>query len=135
MKNKVLFATLLASSMPFTFNSSFAQDTGWESSANVGVFSEYRFRGVKQTEDAPAIQGGFDSQKTWKDYILENETNRVKDFEEEHWKMLDGKYDGVYNESPNGNTFSVGSAPYRNEIDSGAFDASVSCRIDLPQVH
>ena len=33
------------------------------------------------------------------------------------------------------NTFSVGSAPYRNEIDSGAFDASVSYRIDLPQVH
>jgi len=23
-------------------------------------FSEYRFRGIKQTEDAPAIQGGFD---------------------------------------------------------------------------
>ena len=43
-----------------------------------------------------AIQGGFDSQKTWKDYILQNEANRVKDFEEEHWKMLDGKYDGVY---------------------------------------
>ena len=37
-----------------------------------------------------AIQGGFDSQKTWKDYILQNEANRVKDFEEEHWKMLDG---------------------------------------------
>ena len=43
-----------------------------------------------------AIQGGFDSQKTWKDYILQNEANRVKDFEEEHWKMLDGKYDGIY---------------------------------------
>ena len=43
-----------------------------------------------------AIQGGFDSQKTWKDYILQNEANRVKDFEEEHWKMLDGKHDGIY---------------------------------------
>ena len=32
------------------------------------------------------------------------------------------------------NTFSVGSAPYRNEIDSGAFDASVSYRIDLSKV-
>ena len=42
------------------------------------------------------IQGGFDSEKTWKDYILKNEANRVKDFEEEHWKMLDGKHDGVY---------------------------------------
>ena len=42
------------------------------------------------------IQGGFDSEKTWKDYILKNEANRIKDFEEEHWKMLDGKHDGVY---------------------------------------
>ena len=34
------------------------------------------------------------------------------------------------------NTFSVGSAPYRNEIDSGAFDASVSYTDfnDLPKV-
>lgn len=31
-----------------------------EFSANVGLFSEYYFRGVSQTDDAPALQGGFD---------------------------------------------------------------------------
>ena len=29
-------------------------------SANVGLFSEYYFRGVSQTDDAPALQGGMD---------------------------------------------------------------------------
>ena len=28
--------------------------------ANVGLFSEYRFRGIAQTASRPAIQGGFD---------------------------------------------------------------------------
>ncbi len=28
--------------------------------ANVGVFSDYRFRGITQTKSRPAIQGGFD---------------------------------------------------------------------------
>ena len=31
-----------------------------EFSANVGLFSEYYFRGISQTDDAPAVQGGLD---------------------------------------------------------------------------
>lgn len=31
-----------------------------EFSANVGLFSEYYFRGLSQTDDAPALQGGLD---------------------------------------------------------------------------
>ena len=31
-----------------------------EFSANVSLVSEYYFRGVSQTDDAPAVQGGFD---------------------------------------------------------------------------
>lgn len=62
MLKKVLIKMLLASAFLSTFNLVFAEvsSSNWASSANVGVFSEYRFRGVKQTEDAPAIQGGFD---------------------------------------------------------------------------
>ena len=43
-----------------------------------------------------AIQGGLDKDKTFKDYAIENEIKKVEDFEKEHWKMLDGKYDGKY---------------------------------------
>ena len=43
-----------------------------------------------------AIQGGLDKDKTFKDYAVENEIKKVEDFEKEHWKMLDGKYDGKY---------------------------------------
>ena len=31
-----------------------------EFSANVGIYSEYYFRGISQTDDVPALQGGFD---------------------------------------------------------------------------
>ncbi|MBS0322134.1 MAG: hypothetical protein JSR18_16440 [Proteobacteria bacterium] len=32
----------------------------WTLSANVGLFSQYVFRGITQTNEKPAIQGGFD---------------------------------------------------------------------------
>ncbi|MBX2834471.1 MAG: TorF family putative porin [Micavibrio sp.] len=37
-----------------------AQDYGLEYSANVGFYSEYSFRGIAQSDEHPAIQGGFD---------------------------------------------------------------------------
>ena len=42
------------------------------------------------------IQDVFDSEKTFKDYIKENEAARIADFEKEHAKFLSGKYDGKY---------------------------------------
>lgn len=35
-------------------------DLPGEFSANVGLFTDYRFRGITQTDNEPAIQGGFD---------------------------------------------------------------------------
>ena len=32
----------------------------WTVTGNVGLFSEYRFRGISQTDRDPALQGGFD---------------------------------------------------------------------------
>lgn len=37
-----------------------AQDSPHTLTANVGLFSEYVFRGIKQTGGDPAVQGGFD---------------------------------------------------------------------------
>lgn len=37
-----------------------AQDIPGELSANVGLFSEYNFRGIDQNDESPALQGGFD---------------------------------------------------------------------------
>ena len=42
------------------------------------------------------LQDVFDPNKTFKDYILENEAARKADFEKEHAKFLSGKYDGKY---------------------------------------
>ncbi len=34
---------------------------GWgDLSANIGVFSDYRYRGISQTDEKPALQGGLD---------------------------------------------------------------------------
>ena len=37
-----------------------APSTDWAVTANIGVVSEYRFRGIAQTFGQPAVQGGFD---------------------------------------------------------------------------
>ena len=36
------------------------------------------------------------SEKTFEDVAIENEAERLADFEEEHYKMLDGQHDGAY---------------------------------------
>ena len=60
MSNKFLTSVCCISMLQIPLAITNSASAEWESSANVGVFSEYRFRGAKQTEDAPAIQGGFD---------------------------------------------------------------------------
>jgi uncharacterized protein (TIGR02001 family) len=60
MRNRILTAALLAAlSAP-----AFAQDAEEEPSGpfsyNIGVFSDYAFRGVSQTNEGPAVQGGID---------------------------------------------------------------------------
>ena len=37
-----------------------AQRSAWSGSGNFSVVSDYRFRGVSQTYNLPAVQGGFD---------------------------------------------------------------------------
>ena len=39
------------------------------------------------------VQDIFDEEKSFKDYILENEESRQKDINKEHWKFATGKYD------------------------------------------
>ena len=37
-----------------------APESPWALTANLGLFSDYRFRGISQTDKKPALQGGFD---------------------------------------------------------------------------
>ena len=60
MGNKFLTTVCCVSMLQIPLTIGSTAKAEWEASANVGVFSEYRFRGIKQTGDAPAIQGGFD---------------------------------------------------------------------------
>ena len=42
------------------------------------------------------VQDIFDPDKSFQDYVLENEATRKAAFEKEHWKFVDGKHDGIY---------------------------------------
>ena len=63
MKFKTLSAMCLAATSVFAASSAMAwesEDGAHSTSANVGLFSDYLFRGISFTDDKPAIQGGFD---------------------------------------------------------------------------
>jgi uncharacterized protein (TIGR02001 family) len=55
-RSLTLFTSLLALASP-----AFAEDLlGGQWSANLGVVSDYSFRGISQSDDSAALQGGFD---------------------------------------------------------------------------
>jgi uncharacterized protein (TIGR02001 family) len=51
---------LVAGALAFSAPTVMAGDSPHEFSANVGLISDYLFRGISQTEGNPALQGGFD---------------------------------------------------------------------------
>jgi len=61
MKRLVLAAlTALSLSPAFAQTAAAEPESPWAFSANLGLFSDYRFRGISQTDKKPALQGGFD---------------------------------------------------------------------------
>ncbi|MFZ9314685.1 MAG: TorF family putative porin, partial [Burkholderiaceae bacterium] len=57
MKKTLLAVTMAALTLPMT---SQAAESGLEISGNFGLTSNYKFRGISQTDNKPAAQGGFD---------------------------------------------------------------------------
>lgn len=58
---KTLICTALFAALPAVSAPVFAAEESPHSlSANVGFVSDYRYRGISQTEKKPALQGGFD---------------------------------------------------------------------------
>ena len=55
---KIVFRSLLASGLMFVISVASAAESPF--SANVALTSDYVFRGISQTNEEPAIQGGFD---------------------------------------------------------------------------
>jgi len=59
MKKTILALSLAALSVPALAQGK-KPEPEYTITGNVGVFSDYRFRGISQTRLAPALQGGFD---------------------------------------------------------------------------
>lgn len=55
-----LATALLLAALPVIAQPSAGPTPDWSVTGNVGLFSEYRFRGISQTDRDPALQGGFD---------------------------------------------------------------------------
>lgn len=60
MKKTVLAITLAALTLPALAQDKKAPEPEFTISGNFGLFSDYRFRGISQTDLGPALQGGFD---------------------------------------------------------------------------
>ena len=60
MRNRVLTAALLAALAAPAFAQDAAEEESGPFSFNIGVVSDYAFRGVSQTNEGPAFQGGVD---------------------------------------------------------------------------
>jgi len=59
--SRLALATLLSlGALPSLAQGTAAAEPDYTLSANVGLSSDYRFRGISQTDKHPAIQGGFD---------------------------------------------------------------------------
>lgn len=57
----ILAAALAASALPsLAQTAAAAPEPEYSISGNLGLFSDYRFRGISQTNKNPALQGGFD---------------------------------------------------------------------------
>lgn len=54
-----LAAVFAASSLPVLVQAEEAK-SDWSITGNAGLFTDYRFRGISQTDKKPAFQGGFD---------------------------------------------------------------------------
>jgi hypothetical protein len=60
IRTAAMAGTLAAASFA-SMNTALAQDGGpWDFSANIGVVSNYMWRGTTQSSDGPAVQGGLD---------------------------------------------------------------------------
>ena len=60
MRNRVLTAALLAALSAPAFAQEAEEEESGPFSFNIGIVSDYAFRGVSQTNEGPAIQGGMD---------------------------------------------------------------------------
>ena len=58
-KSKLGIAVFSALVVAFLPGAAVAQDE-WSASGNVALTSDYKFRGISQSDESPAIQGGFD---------------------------------------------------------------------------
>lgn len=59
-ETKLVLAAVLAMSSLSAFAQTAAPASDWTITGNAGLHSDYRFRGISQTNKDPAFQGGFD---------------------------------------------------------------------------
>jgi uncharacterized protein (TIGR02001 family) len=82
----------------------------WTITGNAGLFSDYRFRGVSQTNKNPALQGGFDVGHSSGFYV--GNWNSNVDSELYNGANLEMDFYGGYKKSMDGFGFDVGAIYY-----------------------
>ncbi len=139
MKKKLLFALLCAATLPAA--PALANDS-IELSGNVGFVSQYSFRGIAQSDESVALQGGFDVAHTsgiyagmWGSNIDFNSTDNA-DLEVDLYGGYSGDFKGIsydigaiyyaYPGADSGTNYNFWEAAVALGYDFGAFSASAS---------
>jgi len=113
MKKTLVALTLAAMTLPALAQDKKAPEPDYTITGNLGIVSDYRFRGASQTDKKPAVQGGFDfAHKSG--FYLGTWASNVSS-----WASLDGSgqeidiYGGFKGELPLGINFDAGYISYK----------------------
>lgn len=60
MMKRTLLSTAVAATLLSGAGLASAADSAWSTSANVALTTDYKFRGISQSDESAALQGGFD---------------------------------------------------------------------------
>ena len=121
MKKTILALSLAAMTLPAMAQK--AAEPDFSISGNVSLVSDYRFRGISQTDKDPAIQGGFDLAHKSGLYVGTWASNVSGDWANPSGSLELDVYGGYSGEFKGGIGYDVGYIAYRypgNKVDPGA---------------
>jgi len=113
---------LLASAITLASSGAMAEDSPHEFSANIALTTDYMYRGISQTSEEPAIQGGFDYTYTPFGFYAGIWASNL-DFEDGDTSIEIDYYGGFAGEFANGISWDIGGLYYQypgTDADAGA---------------
>lgn len=128
-----LAALLAVSALPTLAQTAAAPEPDFTVSGNLGIFSDYRFRGISQTNKKPAIQGGIDL-NTKMGFYLGNWNSNV-DSNQYNGANIEMDFYGGWKTSWEGFGFDVGVLYYYYPGSSASYSGATPWKINNTELY